>query len=646
MTFRHGVYTSEVETSLQTAPAVDSALPFVVGASPNTFGPVVVSSWRQFVELSGISEGTDDIAGDDGWHKHSLTSFAYLWFRLCGRSDCILRGIASADGSLSQGAAIAALDDIDTVYERTRRLPSLILVPYFGTTEAIWTAIKAKAALYGGRFKAVAIGDIQSSEHAFSGATPNIISSPSDAVTAKTISSESLALLWPYIGIGNLRFDLSSVAVAVMNRVDAQNGDLPFVSPSNKNCYATGVYVLKGSGGEAVKAHGQFPVLSIEAASVGVDGDEIYVTFQKSNPDYGDSYIDFSAYDKNGNLHVTSSGGNLRTDEPITAEKLNAFHDDGNNPITNYMTFSGVLDPASVPEYDEDPLAIHLSGGSASAKATGTFAKVPADLVIEAANSGTAGNNLRLEIYKTSNGAAVDIYDSGSDDPATPVFTSYNEIISSESGVYISASTFNAFVDDNDSSVVITQYVVSTGEITVPSDNDAENPIKIQLSGGSNGGEGYEEAPLFQSRDEINATLGANGLIGALNTADGWVLWGNSTTAFPGSTDVKDYLLASRRMFNYVQNTFQLFAQPRIDNPLNRRQLEGVVNSFNQILASLQGFGALNAASVSIDDERNTTEQLIRGVVYFRIRIAPPPPMQEINGVFEFDVQGFEASLA
>ena len=407
MAFRHGVYTSEIETSLQTAPAVDSALPFVVGASPNTFGPVVVSSWRQFVELSGISEGTDDIAGDDGWHKHSLTSFAYLWFRLCGRSDCILRGIASADGSLSQDAVIAALDDIDTVYERTRRLPSLILVPYFGTTEAIWTAIKSKAALYGGRFKAVAIGDMQSSEHAFSGVTPNIISSPSDAVTAKTVSSESLALLWPYIGIGNLRFDLSSVAVAVMNRVDAQNGDLPFVSPSNKNCYATGVYVLNGSGGE-----------------------------------------------------------------------------------------------------------------------------------------------------------------------------------------------------------------------------------------------GYEEAPLFQSRDEINATLGANGLIGALNTADGWVLWGNSTTAFPGSADVKDYLLASRRMFNYVQNTFQLFAQPRIDNPLNRRQLEGVVNSFNQILASLQGFGALNAASVSIDDERNTTEQLIRGVVYFRIRIAPPPPMQEINGVFEFDVQGFEASLA
>jgi phage tail sheath protein FI len=156
----------------------------------------------------------------------------------------------------------------------------------------------------------------------------------------------------------------------------------------------------------------------------------------------------------------------------------------------------------------------------------------------------------------------------------------------------------------------------------------------------------YNEVPLFQNRDEVNTYLGANGIIGALNTANGWVLWGNNTSAFPGNTDVKDSILSERRMFNYVKNSFQLFAQPRIDNPLNRRQLEGVVNAFNQILASLQGFGALNAASVTIDDERNTTEQLIRGVVYFRIRIAPPPPMQEINGVFEFDVPGFEASLA
>lgn len=266
-----------------------------------------------------------------------------------------------------------------------------------------------------------------------------------------------------------------------------------------------------GGGGEPAKAHGQFPVLSIEAASVGVDGDEIYVTFQRSNPDYGDYYIDFSAYDKNGNLYVTSSGGNLSTTEPITAEKLNAFHDDGNNPITNYMTFSGVLDPASVPEYDEDPLTIHLSGGSASAKATASFAKSPADFTIEAANSGEAGNNLRLEIYQISNGVVVYIYDSGSDDPATPVFVSYNELSAIESGIYIGANTFNAFVDSNDNSVAITQYVTATGDITVPSENDSENPIVIQLSGGSSGSGGGSGDPLLTAKANYDGTFG-NGL--------------------------------------------------------------------------------------------------------------------------------------
>lgn len=470
MAFRHGVYTSEVATSLQTAPAVDSALPYVVGASVSAFGPIVVTSWRQFVELSGITEGTHDVPGEDGWHSHSLVSFAYLWFRLCGRGDCIMCGIASADGSVSQADVISAIGKIDTVYERVRRLPSLIAVPYFGNVAEIWTAMKAKADLYGGRFRAVAVGDIASNAHALSGQTPDIISAPADVAEAKTVLSESLALFWPYIGIGGMRFDMSSAACAVMNRVDAQNGNLPFVSPSNKNCYATGVYIMP----DAEK--------SISVAGCVTDAD-------------------------------------------------------------SYVVKSGVA----------------VTDGVSISGATAVL------------------------------GSVACVADDGKWKAASAV---------------------------SDASAFVVSY---------------EEP---------------QEAPLFQSRDDVNTYLGANGIIGALNTADGWVLWGNSTTCFPGNTDVKDYMLAIRRMFNYTQNLFQVFAQPRIDNPLNRRQLEGVVNAFNQILSSLQGFGALNAASVEIDDERNTTEQLIRGIVYFRIRIAPPPPMQEINGVFEFDVQGFEASLA
>jgi phage tail sheath protein FI len=154
------------------------------------------------------------------------------------------------------------------------------------------------------------------------------------------------------------------------------------------------------------------------------------------------------------------------------------------------------------------------------------------------------------------------------------------------------------------------------------------------------------EEPVFLTRDDVNAYLGAYGIVGFRNTAQGWVVWGDNTAAFPGSTDVKDYMIPIRRMFNYVSNQFQVFADSRVDMPLNLRQLEGVVKSFNQILAGWVGFGALNAGSVELDKELNTTASLLAGTVYVRIRIAPPPAMVVIEGVLEYDVQGFERSLA
>ena len=406
MPYRHGVYTSEVETSLSTAPAVDASLPFVVGTCRDSFGPKLVSSWRQFVELSGTDEAVDAVPDTDGWFNLSLVSFAYFWFRVAGRGECIMQGLASAGATagvsdLDENDILDALDSLDTIYEQTRREPSILLVPYYSKTGTIQAAMASKMSTYGGRFKGIALCDIASSGQKLSDQTVTVVDDPDDALAAKPASSPYLVACWPHVGVDTKRFDMSTVLAAVMNRVDGENGSLPFVSPSNKNCYATGLYV----------------------------------------------------------------------------------------------------------------------------------------------NSGT-------------------------------------------------------------------------------------------------------EAPVFMNRDDANAKLGGNGIFSALNTADGWVCWGDNTTAYPVSLDVKDYLIAIRRMFNYVQNIFQVFAASRIDNPLNRRQLEGVVNSFNQILASLRGFGALNAASIELDDERNTTAQLIAGVVYFRIKIAPPPPMVEINGVFEYDVVGFEASIA
>lgn len=154
------------------------------------------------------------------------------------------------------------------------------------------------------------------------------------------------------------------------------------------------------------------------------------------------------------------------------------------------------------------------------------------------------------------------------------------------------------------------------------------------------------ESVVALTREGANASLNANGVFTFRNSASGWILWGNNTSCYPTNTDVKDNLLSIRRTFQYVEMDFMRFLESKIDQPLNKRQLDGILNSYNQRLKGFVGVGAVNAASIALDDERNTTAQLLQGAVYFRLMIAPPPPMQVVTGVFEFDVSGFESSLA
>ena len=593
MAYQHGVYTSEVETALSTAPSVDASLPFVVGASRASFGPKIVSSWRQFVELSGLIEDTDLVPDNAGWFSHSLVSFAYFWFRIAGRGECIMQGLASNGltnnvSDLTANDILNALDSLDTIYEQTRREPSILCVPYFAKTATVQNAMASKMAQYGGRFKGVALCDIASSGQALADQPVSVISDPDDAAAAKATVSPALIAGWPCGGVDNLRFDFSTILAAVMNRVDGENGSLPFVSPSNKNAYITGLY----AGGPASSSSSATPVRSFEhcvlmLADTGGDNEGAVCDNSGLNPFI--SPVDGAEY------YV------CREYPFVLFHVGTALEDDIEKPaIIAPIVYGEQLD---LLDFTLDAYTGSRTVGSVS------------------------GCSISNEIVTDYGHAIVD----SDGNPVRPIEGATNYKITTDNpelegiqiliGEYEGEEYLAASVQSEAASFDITGFA----------------PVSSS-SGGAQ--------PVFMNRDDVNTKLDGNGIVSALNTASGWVIWGNNTTAYPGSSDVKDYLISVRRMFNYVQNSFQVFASTRIDNPLNRRQLEGVVNSFNQVLASLQGFGALNSAAIELDDERNTTEQLIAGVVYFRIRIAPPPPMKEIHGVFEYDVEGFEASIA
>lgn len=131
--------------------------------------------------------------------------------------------------------------------------------------------------------------------------------------------------------------------------------------------------------------------------------------------------------------------------------------------------------------------------------------------------------------------------------------------------------------------------------------------------------------------------LNSQGIVTALNFVGGFKLWGNSTSAFPSNTDVKDYFIPIRRMFNWINNTLVTMFWSRIDDPLNKRLIESVIDSANIWFNGLTSRGAILGGRVELLGTENTTTDLMAGKINFHVYYTPPSPAQEINFIQEYD---------
>lgn len=140
---------------------------------------------------------------------------------------------------------------------------------------------------------------------------------------------------------------------------------------------------------------------------------------------------------------------------------------------------------------------------------------------------------------------------------------------------------------------------------------------------------------LFLGLPQANY-LNGNGIVTAINFS-GWKLWGNRTTAYPLNADVKDNFIPIRRMFNYIENSLILNFWSRIDNPMNRRLIESVINSANIWLDSLTSRGVLLGGRVEFTNVDNSATNLMDGILRFHNYITPPSPAREIDWLTEYD---------
>lgn len=517
MAYRHGVYTSEVATSVQAAPAVDSALPFVIGTAPKAIGPVLVTSWSSYCEQFGVSPQVDIMAGEYA-NGGTLTNFAYYWFMLAGRGDCIMQstpsdsfvsGEVSVEVSASPVAARFAVDLSGVAADKVDAVRAVIsgAVVHVSVDDSVYSAelVDASGAVYEGTLSDTSV------------CAPFTVSIGGVSVTITLIDAA----------------DVSAVTGAVF-----------------------------GAG-----------VSEVESA-----------------------------------LHAYGSTASLA----VLTSCIQSIH-------TIYERFGRVASILAAPRLCEIE-------GAAPAMASAVF------------NIGGRFKGVAvIDIPAGIGSSSVALADVGTSKPTTSPYA-----VLGWPYVGVGAMRFPASV-----AIVAAMNAVDGQYGGFPYVSPSNKALPVTGSYFTDRSAAVPaEIPVYLTRDDVNAYLGAYGVSGFRNTAAGWVVWGDNTAAFPGSTDVKDYMIPVRRMFNFVSNQFQVFCDSRIDLPLNRRQLDGVVNSFNQYLSGLIGFGALNAASIQLDDDRNTTQSLLSGTVYFRILIAPPPAMVVIEGALEYDVAGFEASLA
>ena len=137
---------------------------------------------------------------------------------------------------------------------------------------------------------------------------------------------------------------------------------------------------------------------------------------------------------------------------------------------------------------------------------------------------------------------------------------------------------------------------------------------------------------------ENAAYLNGQGVVTALNFMNGWVCWGNRMACYPGNTDVKDSFIPVRRMFNWVGNTLVQTFWQRVDAPLNRRQVDTIVDSANIWLNGLAARQYILGGRVEFLESENPTTDLMDSIARFHVYITPPSPNREIDFILEYDV--------
>ena len=340
----------------------------------------------------------------------------------------------------------------------------------------------------------------------------------------------------------------------------------------------------------------------------------------------------------------------------FTADDYTAAHDDNGATVITVISTNKVVD---------DKIAISYSAVDAAA--------VGASDIIGGVDSDGQNTGLELieEIYpRFSLVPGSIIAPKFSTDTAVAAImkakaTDINGVFKSMAIVDISTDEARRYTDANaiknqnnlvDSHLIVCYPKVALGGVQYHLSNQAaavcavtdSNHSDIPYKSPSNENLQADQSILADGTDAFLGKAAANylnsvGIVTALNFIGGWKLWGNRTSVYPADSDPKDAFIACRRMMNWVSNTLVTSFWSKIDEPINRRLVESVVQRANVWFNGLQARGAILGGRCEFNRSDNPDTDLADGILHFKVYLGLIPPARAITFTLEFDTTYFNS---
>lgn len=179
---------------------------------------------------------------------------------------------------------------------------------------------------------------------------------------------------------------------------------------------------------------------------------------------------------------------------------------------------------------------------------------------------------------------------------------------------------------------------VDYGNNDVPKESPSNKQLKINGTVVKDGS-GYKDIILDLTQANY---LNENGIMTAMNFANGWTAWGNRTACYPANTDPKDSFIPAKRIMQYYDNSFILTYWVDVDKPTTKRLVESIIDSRNEFYNGEVAAENLLAGKIEFQTDENPITDLLNGKIQFHNYITPPLPAEQIISTIELDTNGYD----